>query len=68
MVDLTGAGFTPTSTVQFNGVSAAAVSYVSSSELKATVPAGASTGKITVTNTDPPQGTVISARQVEVTS
>jgi hypothetical protein len=41
VVDLRGVGFTPTSSVQFNGVAAAAVSYVSSTELEATVPSAA---------------------------
>ena len=60
-VTIKGAGFTPTSTVSFDGTPAASVSYSSSKKLKAVVPAGAGTGPITVTNTAEPAGTVTSA-------
>ncbi len=58
-VSITGVGFTKTSTVSFNGTSAT-VTYVSSTKLKATVPAEAS-GKISVTNTAAPVGKATSA-------
>ena len=58
-VTITGVGFTKTSTVTFNGVSAT-VTYVSSTKLKATVPAEGA-GKISVTNTAAPVGKATSA-------
>jgi hypothetical protein len=58
-VSITGVGFTKTSTVTFNGVSAT-VTYVSSTKLKATVPAEGA-GKISVTNTAAPVGKATSA-------
>ncbi len=58
LVTITGIGFTGSSSVKFNGVSAGSVTFVSSTKLKATVPAGAGTGPITVTNTAAPAGTV----------
>jgi subtilase family serine protease len=58
-VSITGVGFTKTSSVTFNGVSAT-VTYVSSTKLKATVPAEGS-GKISVTNTAAPVGKATSA-------
>jgi subtilase family serine protease len=61
-VTITGVGFTNTSAVHFGGVKAASVTYVSSTKLKATVPAEATTGTITVTNTATPVGTVTSAK------
>ncbi|MFI4991947.1 MAG: IPT/TIG domain-containing protein [Solirubrobacterales bacterium] len=61
LVTVKGVGFTPSSTVRFNGTPAASVSFVSSAKLKATVPAGAGSGPITVTNTAAPAGTVRSA-------
>ncbi|MFN2470289.1 MAG: IPT/TIG domain-containing protein [Gaiellaceae bacterium] len=60
VVTINGSGFTTTSTVKFNGV-AATVTYVSPTQLKGTLPAGATTGKITVTNAAAPVGTVTSA-------
>jgi hypothetical protein len=42
-------------------VAATSVTYVSPKKLKATVPAGAATGTVTVTNTAVPAGTVSSA-------
>jgi hypothetical protein len=53
--------------VSFNGTAAQTVTYVSSKELKVIVPAGASTGKLTVTNTEAPSGTVSSASSFTVT-
>jgi len=47
-VTITGTGFTIGTTVSFNGT-AATVSFVSSTTIVATVPAGATTGTITVT-------------------
>ncbi len=60
-VTITGAGFTSSSAVKFNGVAAAVLSRTSPSTLVAVVPPTARTGKITVTNTAPPVGTVTSA-------
>jgi hypothetical protein len=60
-VTITGTGFTSTSSVKFNGVAATVLSRTPPSKLVAIVPTGASTGKITVTNTTPPAGTVTSA-------
>jgi hypothetical protein len=67
VVDVTGIGFTPGSTVKFNGTTATTVSYLSSGEVKATVPAGATSGPITLTNTSSPTGTVRSAGTYTVT-
>jgi hypothetical protein len=67
VVDITGVGFTPGSTVKFNGTATASVSYISSGEVKATVPAGAATGLITLTNTSTPMGTVGGAKKYGVT-
>jgi IPT/TIG domain/NHL repeat len=61
VVTISGVGFTSTSTVKFNGTAASSITFVSASQLKATVPAGATTGPITVTNTAAPVGTVSSA-------
>ncbi len=60
-VTIKGIGFTPSSTVSFDGTPAAAVSFLSSKKLKAVVPGGIGTGPITVTNTASPAGTVSSA-------
>jgi large repetitive protein len=62
VITISGVGFIATSTVKINGTPATNVTYVSASrQLKATVPAGATTGRITVTNTAAPAGTVTSA-------
>jgi hypothetical protein len=66
VVDIAGIGFTPGSTVQFNGT-AAAVSYIGSGEVKATVPPSAANGQITLTNTSSPTGAVLSAKKYTVT-
>jgi hypothetical protein len=60
-VAVKGVGFTPSSRVAFGGTPAASVSYVSASKLLATVPAGASSGPLTVTNSAAPVGAVSSA-------
>ena len=57
-VKLTGVGFTPDSSVSFAGVRAAAVTYISPSRIEAAVPAGASSGSVTVSNATAPVGTV----------
>jgi hypothetical protein len=67
VVTITGVGFTKTSTVSFNGAAATTVTYVSSTTLKATVPSGASSGAISVTNTAAPTGTVSSSAHFSVT-
>ena len=60
-VAVKGVGFDQSSQVSFGGVAAASVLYESAKKLKATVPAGARAGAITVTNTLAPVGTVTSA-------
>ena len=64
LVTITGANFTGTTSTRFNGVSAT-FSVESGSEIRATVPAGASTGKITVTTA---AGTATSADDFTVTT
>jgi hypothetical protein len=59
-VTIKGEGFTPSSSVQFDGVPAASVTYMSAKKLRVLVPAGAGTGPITVTN-ESPAGMVSSA-------
>jgi hypothetical protein len=59
-VTIKGEGFTPSSSVRFDGVPAASVTYLSAKKLRAIVPSGEGTGPITVTNDTPP-GTVSSA-------
>jgi hypothetical protein len=66
LVTITGVGFTKSSTVSFNGTAAAGVTYVSSTKLKVTVPSGASTGSISVTNTAAPVGTASSSAHFAV--
>lgn len=53
-VDLLGDGFTADSKVSFNGTPATAISDVESSFMKVVIPAGATTGPITVTTTKGP--------------
>ncbi len=60
LVTLKGVGFQSNSSVSFGGVSATVVS-ASRKKLRVTVPAGAATGPITVTNVSAPVGTVHSA-------
>ncbi|MCI0635842.1 MAG: hypothetical protein L0206_18285, partial [Actinobacteria bacterium] len=57
-VVITGSGFTDVSTVAFNGTAAAIVFVDTPSQIRATVPASATTGPIAVTN---PAGTGTSA-------
>ena len=57
-VTIAGANFTGVTSVRFNGINAV-FSFVSSTEIKATVPANATTGTIGVTTT--PGGTATSA-------
>ena len=61
-VTITGSGFADSSDVRFNGTSAS-FSVVSDTEIKATVPSGATTGPITVTG---PGGTSTSAASFTV--
>ena len=60
-VTIKGTGFNSSSTVAFGGVQASDVTVSSKSKIKATVPANAVAGPITVTNTAAPTGTVRSA-------
>jgi uncharacterized repeat protein (TIGR03803 family) len=64
MVNILGQGFTGTSNVSFNGVSAN-FNVVSDTFLTATVPNGATTGFVTVTT---PSGTLKSNRKFQVTN
>lgn len=48
-IQIAGSGFTASSTVDFDGVAAASVQFVSATRLVATVPTGATTGVINVT-------------------
>ncbi len=59
-VTIKGEGFTPSASVQFDGVPAASVTYMSAKKLRVIVPSGEGTGPITVTN-ETPAGTVTSA-------
>ncbi len=59
-VTIKGVGFTSSSQVRFDGT-LATVLTASAKKLKVTVPAGAGTGPITVTNTEAPAGTISSA-------
>jgi hypothetical protein len=61
LVTIRGVGFNTSSRVRIGGVPATDVTYVSSTELTATVPAAARTGAITVTNTVAPIGKISSA-------
>jgi hypothetical protein len=49
-VTISGSNFIGVTTVSFNGVSATTFTIVSATSIKATVPSGATTGKITVIN------------------
>jgi hypothetical protein len=64
-VTLNGSGFSGTTDVAFNGISASIFSGVSDAELLAQVPQGAGTGPITVTNA---AGTGATSQDFEVTS
>jgi hypothetical protein len=65
VVTINGVGFNKSSKVKFNG-KAATTHLVSSTQLTATVPLGATSGSITVTNSTAPTGTVTSAGQFTV--
>lgn len=65
VVTLTGTGFTGATAVTFNGVTATSFTVTSATQLVATVPAGATTGKIAVTTAD---GTGTSANSYSVTT
>ncbi len=67
-VTISGTGFNSTSTVRFNGKSSKDVVYTSSSQLEATVPTGATSGPVSVTNSTAPVGTGRSLCDYEVTS
>ena len=58
LVTVKGSGFGGVSDVQFNGVSTGALTSVSATRVKATVPVGAATGPITVMT---PAGSATSA-------
>jgi IPT/TIG domain len=59
-VTIKGTGFNGSSVVKFDGVQATVLSRASG-KLKVTVPEGAGTGPITITNTTSPAGTITSA-------
>ncbi len=65
VVTITGVGFNESSTVSFDGVEAS-VTSASSTKLKVTVPTGAGTGAIEVTNTAAPAGSASSATSFTV--
>ena len=67
VVTINGVGFNSTSSVKFHGTVAATVTHVSATQLKAAVPAGATTGQISVINTTGVTGTVTSATSYTVT-
>lgn len=67
-VTITGTGFTATSKVKFNGVAARTVTYSSSTELQATVPAKATTGPVSVFNTTAPRDGTTSGCTFTVTA
>jgi Bacterial Ig domain/Chitobiase/beta-hexosaminidase C-terminal domain len=62
-VTVEGSGFTGTSAVSFNGTAAPAFTVTSASQLTATVPAGATTGPISVTT---PGGTTSSTQAMQI--
>ncbi len=64
IVTIRGLGFTGTTAVRFNGTLATAVTVASDQEVWATVPAGATTGPISLTT---PLGTVTTTRAFSVT-
>jgi hypothetical protein len=67
VVTINGVGFNGTSSVKFHGTAATTVTHVSATQLQATVPTGATTGQISVTNTTGVTGTVNSATSYTVT-
>lgn len=64
-ITIRGTGFVNVSSVQFNGVSAATFTVNSRQRITATVPAGATTGAISVTT---PSGTATSATNLTITA
>jgi hypothetical protein len=66
VVTITGLGFNSGSSVSFDGVKASSVTHVSATKLQATVPVGAGTGALEVTNTSSPVGAVSSASSFDV--
>jgi lysophospholipase L1-like esterase len=64
-VTITGANFTSANDVQFNGISASAFTVDSATQIRATVPTNATTGKISVSTSE---GTALSATEFSVTS
>jgi hypothetical protein len=63
-VTITGASFVPGATVKFGTIASHAVTFISGTQIKAVVPNGAVTGKISVTS---PAGTGTSASNFTVT-
>jgi hypothetical protein len=61
LVTITGIGFNASSAVSFDGTPAPGATVLSATSIKVKVPAGASTGLISVTNSAAPVGTVSSA-------
>ena len=57
VVTLTGTGFTGATGVSFNGTAATGFSVVSNTQITATVPVGASSGPVTVSNAAGPSNT-----------
>ena len=63
VVTIKGTGFSNSSVVKFNAVAAASVTFVSATQIKATVPATATTGKLSVSSAG---ATVISSATFKV--
>jgi hypothetical protein len=61
VIDIKGIGFTATSSVQFNGTPAS-VTYIGSGEVKATAPAGATSGQLGLTTVNPHRNFVLETR------
>ena len=67
VVTISGVGFTSSSSVKFNGIAATARTFVSATQLRATVPSTATSGVVSVTNTTGAVGTVRSPTIYTVT-
>ena len=67
LVTITGVGFNAGSKVSFNGTASTSVTFVSATDLQATVPTGATTGLLSVTNSTAPVGTASSVAKFTVT-
>ena len=63
VVTLTGTNFTGVTAITFNGITATSFTVLNATSITVTVPDGASTGKITVTN---PAGTATSATDFKI--